>query len=53
MAAYEDARFGSLRELTLKKCVEVWSWSPPEASDELYRAAGALSFMHVRALASC
>ena len=34
IAAYEDARFGTLRELTLKKCVDIWGWEPPEASDD-------------------
>lgn len=33
IAAYEDARFGTLREMTLNRCVDVWGWNPPEAAE--------------------
>lgn len=34
IAAYEDVRAGTLRELTLRRCVAVWGWDPPEAADD-------------------
>lgn len=34
IAAYEDSRFGALRELTLPKCIELWGWNPPEAAED-------------------
>lgn len=30
VAAFEDSRSGSLKELPLPKCVDVWGFSPPE-----------------------
>jgi hypothetical protein len=35
IAAYEDTRFGTLREMTLPRCVEVWGWNPPEAAENV------------------
>jgi hypothetical protein len=31
IAAYEDPRFGGVRELPLPRCVEIWGWNPAEA----------------------
>ena len=39
VAAYEDARYGGLREVPLPKCVEMWGWNPPEAATDAEQAA--------------
>lgn len=31
IAAYEDPRYGGIRELPLPRCVEIWGWNPAEA----------------------
>ena len=35
IAAFEDPRYGGVRELPLPRCVEIWGWSPPEADLDL------------------
>jgi hypothetical protein len=42
IAAYEDTRFGTLREMTLPRCVEVWGWNPPEAAECVNGAGSAV-----------
>ena len=39
IAAYEDTRFGTLREMTLPRCVDVWGWHPPEAAETINGAS--------------
>jgi hypothetical protein len=35
VAAYVDPRFGGMRELSLKQCVDIWGWSPDTEDEKL------------------
>ena len=47
VAAYEDPKYGNLRELPLPRCVEIWGWNPPEADEKHHHHDTSAPQMHV------